>query len=238
MRSSCGGDMQKVVVAHKERRTRARASAKVGVCLGYQAAWRTGTGRAPSAIWSWARSVTRDEGEQGEQGGRDAADRQVRPLALCLAAEVGADLVERDFRLPAQHEPRDDLLRGRSEVGAEQGLGGEHAAGVADEDPANGHGGLAAVVPERRSRDDLDHARVLPIPARHGDRRPLRRGIDGARPGRAGGARRGGPPLGVGLARRGWIEQACVQAQPRDEGGDLARGGEQLRATPSNSMTA
>jgi len=48
MMSPAGGDMQKVVPAHRERRTRARASENVGSCLGYQAACRTG--HAPAVI--------------------------------------------------------------------------------------------------------------------------------------------------------------------------------------------
>jgi hypothetical protein len=71
-----------------------------------------------------------------------------RQRALGLNAEMPSGLLKRDFELPAQHEPGEDLLGCGVQVGAEQGLGGEGALGVADQDPAQRDRRHAAVVPD------------------------------------------------------------------------------------------
>jgi len=89
--------------------------------------------------------------------------------------------------------------------------------------------GLAAVRPERRPRDDVHLPVILAVPTREAHARPLRGGIGDTR-GQGGQAASddAGSSLGAGLTGRGWLEQACVQAQAGDEGGDLSRGGEQV----------
>jgi hypothetical protein len=68
-------------------------------------------------------------------------------------AQMSTDLAEGDLELPVQDEPGDNLQRINGEVGAEHGLGGELAAWVADEDPADSYGGKPVwyhpAVPER-----------------------------------------------------------------------------------------
>ena len=49
-------------------------------------------------------------GEETQQDGRGAGDGQVRPLALGLHAQMGPDLMEGDFQLPAQDKPFQDLV--------------------------------------------------------------------------------------------------------------------------------
>ncbi len=118
----------------------------------------------------WASTVTREKRPR-----RAVVVRAIARSDHCrsrLNAQVSAGGVERDFQLPAQHEPGADLQRGRLAVGAQERLRGERALRMADEDPADGdrrqpgmraHGGL---------RDDLDHPLRLAIPPRDGERRP------------------------------------------------------------------
>ena len=102
-----------------------------------------------------ARRQQGDDREQPEQAGRGAGDRLVRPLTLGLDAEVVAHLAEGDFQLPALDEPADDLQRLLRQVGAEQRLWFEAAAGVAQQHPADRHDRQAAVTPDGGVRAEL-----------------------------------------------------------------------------------
>src|SRR5437870_6029220 len=103
-------------LAHKWRRTAARASMKVGSALGYQAARRVG------------RSSGRMEGvrqqdhhtEQPEHARGGATDRAGTPLPLGFQAEVRVDLFEGGFYLPAVDVPTDGLLGRGTRVSTEQ----------------------------------------------------------------------------------------------------------------------
>ena len=53
----------------------------------------------------------RDQREQPQQHGRCTQDRQIRPLALSLHAQMLPHLVISHFDLPTQHEPLHDLHR-------------------------------------------------------------------------------------------------------------------------------
>jgi hypothetical protein len=117
--------------------------------------------------------VEGDEGEQAEQGRGGAANRQLRPLALGLQAEVAAGLFPGHFQLPAQHEPGEDLFGRGVQVGAEQGLGGEGALRIADQDPAQRHRRQAAVVPDGGVRRHFYGALALAVPVRYGHARPV-----------------------------------------------------------------
>ena len=108
----------------------------------------------------------RHQGEETEQRWGRAGDRTIGPLALGLDAQVGPHLVEGHFELPAQDEPGEDLLGIGFEVGTEQGLGGELLQGVANQDPADGHGREARRVPERRLGADRNRTIPLAVPAR------------------------------------------------------------------------
>ncbi len=57
-------------------------------------------------------------------------------------------------------------------VGAQQGLGGELAQGIANEHPPDGDRDKARVVPDSRLRDILDTAVSVAIPAGQRHRRP------------------------------------------------------------------
>jgi len=86
MRFSPGGDIQKVICAHNERRTRAMASEKVGVCLGVP-------GGIPHGCRGLRHPVVRQQGDQREdaqEGQRRAADCRLRPLALSAVLTIPA----------------------------------------------------------------------------------------------------------------------------------------------------
>ena len=173
-------DMQKVAWwPHSARRTSASASAKVGSRLGYQAAWRTGR-----RVGQHRRmGQQRHQREQPQQRRRRPPDGQLRPLALGLDAEVAADLFLGHFHLPAQHEPAQDLGRVGGQVGAQQRLRVElRRRGSRMSTQRMRHGREAAVIPDRRLRDDLDGARPRAVPVGDGDGRP-----EGRRVGQAGG---------------------------------------------------
>ena len=135
--------------SHRWRRTRAMASTKVGrrfvvpggLALGHGVSFlqRVGGQCGP--------------GEEPQQDRRGAGDGQVGPLALGLHAQVGPHLLKEpapylirgDLQLPAQDKPFQDLGRVRRWVGAQQGLGGEGALGIAVSTQRMRTGGL----PER-----------------------------------------------------------------------------------------
>ena len=104
--------------------------------------------------------------EEPQQDGRGAGDGQIGPLALGLHAQVGTHLLKEpapylirgDLQLPAQDKPFQDLGRVRRWVGAQQGLGGEGALGIADQHPANEDGRLAGAVPDCRLRREFHRA--------------------------------------------------------------------------------
>ena len=94
--------------------------------------------------------------EEAQQDRGGAGDGGRRPLALGFHAQVGAHLLEGDLHLPALQVRGEDGGRGPVGVGAEQGLGFAASARVAQEQPAQGDGGLARVVPEGRAGGDLE----------------------------------------------------------------------------------
>ena len=101
-----------------EVQSRRRTTAKVGDGLQYQAARRSGSA-GPLRSESWAISVTRGK-TQVRRGG--ARYRAVGPLAQGLDTQVGTDLAEGDFQLPAQDKLGDEIHRISSEVGAASGI--------------------------------------------------------------------------------------------------------------------
>ena len=79
--------------------------------------------------------------EQAEQGGRDAHNRPVGPLALRLHAEMRSSFVESDFHLPTPGKPAHDWLGGNAEIGTQQRWRLEPLLGIADDHPPDRHGG-------------------------------------------------------------------------------------------------
>ena len=100
----------------------------------------------------------RHQREEAQQRGRGAQDRPVRPLPLGLHAQMLTDLVKGHFRLPAQHEPLDNLHRVHLQVRAQKRLGLEVAFRITNEHPADWQGRLTTMKPHRRLRDDLNPA--------------------------------------------------------------------------------
>ena len=111
-------------------------------------------------------------------------DGQIRPLALGLHAQVGTHLLKEpapylirgDRQLPAQDKPFQDLGRVRRWVGAQQGLGGEGALGIAVSTQRMRTGGL----PERYQTavcDVSSTVRVVPSYQAHGHTGPSYLGL-------------------------------------------------------------
>src|SRR5215208_3592643 len=67
-------------------------------------------------------------------------------------------------KLPAHHEPTEDLLRISLQIGTQIGLGSELPFEIAYRDRAHGHGGQTRRVPHGRRRSDLDLTLPAPIP--------------------------------------------------------------------------
>ena len=78
-------------------------------------------------------------------------------------------LLEGDLQLPAQHKPFEDLRRSHCRVSTEQRLGFEFAFGVSNQDPTNGYGRFAGVIPERRLGSEFHRADSAVIPSHRGD---------------------------------------------------------------------
>jgi len=127
------------------------------------------------------------------------------------------------FRLPAQHEPLDDLHRILLHLRAQERLGlpgtarqgrCELAFRITDEHPADRQRRQTAMKPNGRLRDDLDYPLAFAVPVRDRHPLPARLGIGGhllnGGPALAFLAR---PPLGAGLTLRGRLVQRGVQAQ-------------------------
>ena len=69
---------------------------------------------------------------------------------------MSAGFLKRDFDLPATHEPGKYVARMSVEIGCEECLRIELACGIADQEPADRHGGHAAAIPQRGAGGDLD----------------------------------------------------------------------------------
>jgi hypothetical protein len=72
----------------------------------------------------------------------------VRPLALNLDAEMGADLCEGDIGLPSTDEPGEDVVRTGVGIGGQECLGREFAGGVTNQQPADRHRWDVAAIPQ------------------------------------------------------------------------------------------
>src|ERR1700730_6307042 len=138
--------------------------AKVAVRLGVP-------GGGSWSEWHSGCQVVRAEGnerEQTKQSRSGAHDREVGPLALGFDAKMVAAFLERDLELPARDEPLEDIDRSGSEIGAEEGLRCKLAARIAGQHPSDGHGGEAAVVPDRGAGGDLDETIGAAVPESDG----------------------------------------------------------------------
>src|SRR5712692_11869956 len=100
------GDVGKVPWPHRCRLTTASTSRKVAVCLRYQADTRD---RNVSIRVQRLPKECHQTVEAKEQRSR-ALHGWIRPLALCLDAQMGATLFKRHFQTPALHKVPDDLF--------------------------------------------------------------------------------------------------------------------------------
>src|SRR5712691_6451786 len=69
---------------------------------------------------------------------------------------MSAHFLEGDFDLPTTDEPGEYVARMSVEIGCQECLRIEIACGIADQEPADRHGGHAAAIPQRGAGGDLD----------------------------------------------------------------------------------
>ena len=134
------------------------------------------------------------------------------------------------FELPALDKPADDLQRLLRQVGAEQRLRIEAAAGIAQQYPADRHDRHAAVTPDGGIRADFHHAVALAIPAGHDNPLPAG-GLVGQHLGQGRQALALGPRPsdGAGWARRSRPVKGRIKPQAGDAGDLLPQqGGQEL----------
>src|SRR5215212_6441942 len=164
-------------------------------------------------------SEERDHTEQGQKCRGRALDRHLRALPLGLQAQALTNCLKRGLHLPASHEPRNDLSRIGREVSAQQGLALEIPLRVADQHPADGHGGKPRGVPDGRLGGGVHRASCITVPATHRDRRPSRlRVLDHRRGVREALALQARPSHLAWLAWRGRFVQSGIEPEAGDEG--------------------
>src|SRR5258708_30756836 len=76
-------------------------------------------------------SQERDKGKQAQDDRAGAQNGALRPLALALKPQMGADFLEGDFNAPASNHPGQDLQRVCALVVAEKGSGEEFVQFIA-----------------------------------------------------------------------------------------------------------
>src|SRR5258708_455969 len=116
------------------------------------------------------------ERKECQQGRSGAQNRQIRPLALGLDAQMSTNFMKGDFNCPAQDKPLDDLESLCLLIGTQQGQWLVPALWITNEHPTDRNRGNGRLIPQRRASGDLHLARCPPIP---GQRlfSPLRRRI-------------------------------------------------------------
>ena len=85
---------------------------------------------------------------------------------------MSAGFLKSHFHLPTAGKEFHDLLDRLGRIGAKQGPGLKSAQGIANQDPADGHGNFSRVIPNRCTGGHLDFSSALPIPM-HPQRFPL-----------------------------------------------------------------
>src|SRR5260370_30808728 len=92
--------------------------------------------------------------EAKEQRSR-ALNGLIRPLALCLDAQMGAPLLKGHFQTPALHEVANDLFGRLGRVGGKDGFGGTLVLWITNQDPTYRLMIVSISVPHRCSDADL-----------------------------------------------------------------------------------
>src|SRR5258708_16146143 len=169
-------------------------------------------------------SQERDKGKQAQDDRAGAQNGALRPLALALKPQMGADFLEGDFNAPASNHPGQDLQRVCALVGAEKGSGEEFVQVIAHEYPADWQRVMTRRVPQGDSSGNIQDTLASAVP---GDLMPFPKGrgaIQAAFQGRLACSLLGlWATFSFGLGQ--WVVvQGSVQAQPRDESDSHAIG--------------
>src|SRR5258708_17514214 len=132
----------------------------VAVCLRYQADTRNRD--LPIRVERLPK-----EGQQTveakEQRSR-ALNGLIRPLALCLDAQMGAPLLKGHFQTPARNFVANDLFGRLGRVGGKDGFGGTLARWITSQDPTDRQRSVSIAVPQRCAGADLQGSLPLTIP--------------------------------------------------------------------------
>src|SRR5260221_3241692 len=103
--------------------------------------------------------------EAKEQRSR-ALNGLIRPLALCLDAQMSATLLKRHFQTRALHKVSDNLFCRLGGVGGKDGFGGRLARWITRQDPTDRQRIGAIAVPQRCAGADLQGSLPLTIPGK------------------------------------------------------------------------
>jgi hypothetical protein len=99
-----------------------------------------------------------DPGKKAKEDWGSAGNGQVRPLALGLYPQVGADLLESDLQLPAQNEPLDNLNWCYVGISAQKGLRLKFRQWVSNQDPPDGDWRQPRMLPDGGIRGNFQEA--------------------------------------------------------------------------------
>ncbi len=108
--------------------------------------------------------------EQPQETRRGSQDGKVCPLPLRLHSQMPAHLLESNFhaqkflRVPAPHEPAQNISRFRLRVRREKGFGIEGAVGVTHEYPPKRNDRFPRMIPDRCAGGDLDFFVSVTVP--------------------------------------------------------------------------
>lgn len=135
---------------------------RIGECEMGFAVPRRGIGR--TVFIQQITSPKRDQAIDTEQSRCCARYRLVRPLALCLYAEMSTGFCEGYLDLPAPDEERDDVGRVKCYIGTEECLRVSSAFGIADQYPADCGSWRPWAIPDCGVGSDLQHFLFVAIP--------------------------------------------------------------------------
>src|SRR5258706_8947621 len=123
-------------------------------------------------------SQNRDEGKQTQQGRRGAGNSLVGPLALGFHAQMFTGMAKGGFHLPAALKENEDVKRVQARVGGQERLRVEFASHITDEDEADRHRRLPAMIPKRLMGTGFNISQLGGVPNKKQAGPAGRRGID------------------------------------------------------------
>ncbi|EFH89988.1 hypothetical protein Krac_11581 [Ktedonobacter racemifer DSM 44963] len=105
-----------------------------------------------------------DKRKQAQQRRSRAQDLQIRPLSLCLHAQMSANLMKRHFDRPAQDKPGGNLSCIHLLIRTQQGHWFILPLWVTKKHPTDGDGRDGRLIPQSRPGSDLHLTGSAPVP--------------------------------------------------------------------------